>query len=193
METLDLKVLEYENDDLLNTNGFHYVGVIKTTYDQLVEIFGKPTFTDADPYEKVNAEWTIQSTVVEKDEDPDDYFYKGFTIYNWKTGYIPTEEYEWHVGGQDYEAHEIASAIFENHINKSKGQDVMVTTTVATTITMIASMFAFYYGKHLGSKASVEKIVDSMLDKMEKDGFIKTKKNSLGQTELIPIKDLTNG
>ena len=49
METLDLKVLEYENDDLLNTNGFHYVGVIKTTYDQLVEIFGKPTFTDADP------------------------------------------------------------------------------------------------------------------------------------------------
>ena len=33
METLDLKVLEYENDDLLNTNGFHYVGVIKTTYD----------------------------------------------------------------------------------------------------------------------------------------------------------------
>ena len=60
----------------------------------MVEIFGKPTFTDADPYEKVNAEWTIQSTVVEKDEDPDDYFYKGFTIYNWKTGYIPTEEYE---------------------------------------------------------------------------------------------------
>jgi hypothetical protein len=57
----------------------------------------------------------------------------------------------------------------------------MVTTTVATTITMIATIFAFYYGKHLGSKASVE------------DGYIKTKKNSLGQTELIPIKDLTNG
>ena len=121
METLDLKVLEYENDDALNTNGFHYISTIKTTYDKLVEIFGKPTYTDADPYEKVNAEWTIQSTVVEKDEDPDDYFYKGFTIYNWKTGYIPTEEYEWHVGGQDYEAHEIASAIFENHINTNEG------------------------------------------------------------------------
>ena len=118
---IDLKVLEYENDDLLNTNGFHYVGVIKTTYDQLVEIFGKPTFTDADPYEKVNAEWTIQSTVVEKDEDPDDYFYKGFTIYNWKTGYIPTEEYEWHIGGDDAEAKEIADAIFENHINTNEG------------------------------------------------------------------------
>lgn len=116
METLDLKVLEYENDDALNTNGFHYISTITTTYDKLVEIFGKPTYTDADPYEKVNAEWTIQSTVVEKDQDPDDYFYKGFTIYNWKTGYIPTEEYEWHVGGEDYEAHEIASAIFENSL-----------------------------------------------------------------------------
>ena len=122
METLDLKVLDYENDDALNTNGFHYISSITATYDQLVEIFGKPTYTDADPYEKVNAEWTIESKVITDDaEDEDDYFYKGFTIYNWKTGYIPTEEYEWHVGGHDYEAHEIASAIFENHINKSKG------------------------------------------------------------------------
>ena len=69
----------------------------------------------------------------------------------------------------------------------------MVTTTVATTVTMIATIIAFYWGKHLGNKASVTKIVDSMLDKMEKDGFNKTKKNCLGQTELIPIKDLTNG
>ena len=89
--------------------------------EELVEIFGKPTYTDADPYEKVNAEWIIESKVVTKGDDDDDYFYKPFTIYNWKTGYIPTEEYEWHVGGHDYEAHEIASAIFENHINKSKG------------------------------------------------------------------------
>ena len=118
---MSIKVLEYENDDALNTNGFHYISSITTTYDQLVEIFGKPTYTDADPYEKVNAEWIIESQVVEKNEDPDDYFYKGFTIYNQKTGYIPAEEYEWHVGGHDYEAHEIASAIFENHINKSKG------------------------------------------------------------------------
>lgn len=121
METLDLKVLEYENDEYANINGTSFQGVIKTTYDQLVEIFGKPTFTDADPYEKVNAEWTINSTVVEKDQDPDDYFYKVFTIYNWKDGRIPTEEYEWHIGGQDYEAKEIADAIFENYINKSKG------------------------------------------------------------------------
>ena len=193
METLDLKVLEYENDDLLNTNGFHYVGVIKTTYDQLVEIFGKPTFTDADPYEKVNAEWVIESQVVEKNEDPDDYFYKGFTIYNWKTGYIPTEEYEWHVGGHDFEAKEIADAIFENHINTNEGQDVMITITTAVTITMCCTMFAFYFGQSLGRRERIEVIIDSMLTRLEKDGYIRTKKGKDGETELIPIKDLTNG
>ena len=122
METLDLKVLEYENDEYANINGTCYQGVIKTTYDQLVDIFGKPTYTEADPYEKVNAEWTIQTKVIEKNaEYEDDDFYKVFTIYNWKDGYIPTEEYEWHIGGHDYEAKEIADAIFENGINKSKG------------------------------------------------------------------------
>ena len=119
---MSIKVLEFENDDALNTNGFHYISTITTTYDKLVEIFGKPTFTDADPYEKVNADWNIEARVLEDGaEDEDDWFYKGFTIYNWKTGRIPTEEYEWHVGGTDYEAHEIASEIYENHINNSKG------------------------------------------------------------------------
>ena len=122
METLDLKVLGFENDEYASVNGTCYQGVIKTTYDQLVEIFGKPTHTEADPYEKVNAEWIIESKVVLKDDEDEDYFYKPFTIYNWKTGYIPTEEYEWHIGGKDYEAKEIADAIFENHINsKSEG------------------------------------------------------------------------
>ena len=32
METLDLKVLDYENDDALNTNGFHYISSIPGLY-----------------------------------------------------------------------------------------------------------------------------------------------------------------
>ena len=126
IQTLDYKILGFENDDSVNTNGFHYISTITATYDQLVEIFGKPTYTEADPYEKVNAEWVIDCKVYMTDpglgDGPDDYFYKGFTIYNWKTGYIPTKPYEWHIGGKDYDAHELASAIFENHINsKSEG------------------------------------------------------------------------
>ena len=103
METLDLKVLDYENDDALNTNGFHYISTITATYDQLVEILVNQHTQMQTHMKRSMQNGLSRSKVVEKDEDPDDYFYKGFTIYNWKTGYIPTEEYEWHVGGQDYE------------------------------------------------------------------------------------------
>ena len=34
----------------------------------------------------------------------EDTVYKTVTIYNWKDGYIPTGEYEWHIGGHDYDA-----------------------------------------------------------------------------------------
>ena len=69
----------------------------------------------------------------------------------------------------------------------------MVTITTAVTITMIVTMFAFYFGQYLGRNDKVEVLVDSMLTRLEKDGYIKTKKNEQGEVELIPIKDLTNG
>jgi len=68
----------------------------------------------------------------------------------------------------------------------------MVTITTAVTITMIVTMFAFYFGQYLGRNDKVEVLVDSMLTRLEKDGYIKTKKNDKGEVELIPIKDLTN-
>ena len=69
----------------------------------------------------------------------------------------------------------------------------MVTITTAVTITMIVTMFAFYFGQYIGRNDKVEVLVDSMLTRLEKDGYIKTKKNEKGEVELIPIKDLTNG
>jgi len=69
----------------------------------------------------------------------------------------------------------------------------MITITTAVTITMIVTMFAFYFGQYLGRNDKVEVLVDSMLTRLEKDGYIKTKKNDKGEVELIPIKDLTNG
>jgi len=68
----------------------------------------------------------------------------------------------------------------------------MITITTAVTITMIVTMFAFYFGQYLGRNDKVEVLVDSMLTRLEKDGYIKTKKNDKGEVELIPIKDLTN-
>lgn len=85
----------FETD--VNMNMSSLQGKIKTTYDKLVGIFGEPTYTDADPYEKVNCEWTVAT----ENEDGDTV---KFSIYNWKDGRIPTEEYEWHIGGYGFDA-----------------------------------------------------------------------------------------
>ncbi len=82
--------------DSINVVGTHFQGVVKTTYDKLVNILGEPTSFDASPYEKVNASWSIEM----KDEDK-----TVFTVYNWKDGYVPTEEYDWHIGGFDENAY----------------------------------------------------------------------------------------
>jgi len=92
----------FETD--VNMNMSSLQGHIKTTYDKLVELFGKPTYSDADPYEKVNAEWTVAT----ENEDGDTV---KFSIYNWKTGSIPTEEYDWHIGGYGFDAVDAAYEI----------------------------------------------------------------------------------
>lgn len=98
--------------DTIDTIGTSYQGVINTTYDEIVEKFGEPTYTDASPYEKVNAQWSIQFDV--PTEDGEDYDYVTATIYNWKMGYIPTEKYEWHIGGFDFEAVDLVQKVLDN-------------------------------------------------------------------------------
>jgi len=71
-------------------NGTAYRGSIFTTYDKIVSILGEPHYTDPDPYAKWNCEWAVMT-----DEGV------AFTLYNWKDGHTPTEEYGWHVGGKD--------------------------------------------------------------------------------------------
>ena len=66
-------MLEFENSDAVNVNMSSLQGKIKTTYDKLVEVFGEPTFTDASPYEKVNAQWTLDIKVPFVDEYGEDY------------------------------------------------------------------------------------------------------------------------
>ena len=103
----DLNILDFEVDDTINLNGTSLQGTVQTSYDKLVEVLGEPTYTDADPYEKVNCEWNVDAKI----EDQDDFFYKPFSVYCWKVGSIPTDKYDWHIGGDDYEAVEIAEKI----------------------------------------------------------------------------------
>ena len=117
----DITVISYEADDSVNINGTSYQGELTATYSELCEVFGKPTYTDADPYEKVNAEWSVDVVI----EDPwpvwdeTETCNEVFTIYNWKTEGIPTEKYKWHIGGRNGSGVvvEIANTIFKNNLS----------------------------------------------------------------------------
>ena len=98
-------------------NGTSYQGSITTTYDRLETLFGKPSYSSGDPYDKVNTEWCIYGKVYFTDEYGDkDYEVIQATVYNWKTGGTPTEEYEWHVGGTCYEAVEFIEEILNGQV-----------------------------------------------------------------------------
>jgi hypothetical protein len=68
----------------------------------------------ADPYEKVNAEWSVEAEV---SDDYDEVSTKVFTIYNWCEGCIPTERTDWQIGGFGYEAIEIAQTILDTRLS----------------------------------------------------------------------------
>lgn len=105
-------VIEYDVYESFNKSGSCRQGEITTTYDTLNNLFGTPSYTDADPYEKVSCEWVLNVKV----EDEDDYTYEQVSIYAWKYGRIPTEECQWNIGGFNYEAVEIVESIIESGV-----------------------------------------------------------------------------
>ena len=59
--------------------------------------------------------------------------------------------------------------------------------------TMIATGFlaaAYYAGKYVSGKNMVENIIASLLEALEKDGFIATGLDKDGDKELIPVSEL---
>ena len=49
---------------------------------------------------------------------------------------------------------------------------------------------AYYIGKHVSGKNMIEDIVTSLLEALEKDGFIATVSDQDGEKELIPVSEL---
>lgn len=78
---------DIQNSEQIQTVGSSLSGKIYTTYDQLVEAFGAPTFMDYNPDEKIQVEWVLLIDGIVA------------TIYNWKLGYVPYDLYDWHIGG----------------------------------------------------------------------------------------------
>ena len=98
------------NLDQTVTPGTSYKGMVYTTYDKLVEVFGKPNISASD---KVFTEWGIEFRVPIEDDgmgDVDDYDSIDATIYDWKEqwgGASHVGEYGWHIGGRNYHAVEL--------------------------------------------------------------------------------------
>ena len=63
----------------------------------------------------------------------------------------------------------------------------------ATTHTLVAVgmlMAAYYMGRYFSKRSILEEIVTSMLDNLERDGYVAVKTDMAGEKELIKIKDL---
>ena len=73
-------------------------GYVRTTYEKLLEVFDVPNIGAGD---KTNAEWGLRfedGTVA--------------TIYDYKEPYVPTSEYDWHIGGINNRAvHRVCAAL----------------------------------------------------------------------------------
>ena len=83
------------------TNGTSLQGYIRTTYNDIVKVLGKPYYADDD--NKVTAEWAIKF-----DDGP------VATIYDWKVNKTPMYEYEWHIGGHSRNAVLYVKELFES-------------------------------------------------------------------------------
>jgi len=112
-------IKEYEVVSMdMAKSGTSLQGYVTTSYDKLLELLGKPTYTDADPYAKVNCEWVLDTKYYEDEpEDDFDYNYETVTIYNWMDGSIPTAKTQWHVGGKSYLAQDIVDLIVDGEIS----------------------------------------------------------------------------
>jgi hypothetical protein len=82
-------------------NGTSLLGIIETTYAELVRVFG-PQHNDGDG-DKVRAEWDF----VIKDSDPKIIF----TIYDWKESRPKHLVTEWHFGGFNQTGIEASKAL----------------------------------------------------------------------------------
>ena len=106
--------IEYDIADS-GANGTSLRGEIMTTYDILLNLFGEPSYSSGDPYDKVNTEWIIDGKVFYTDQwGEKDWEYIKATVYNWKTGGVPLDEYDWHIGGENYDVVEMIQTIVEN-------------------------------------------------------------------------------
>ena len=109
--------IEYDIADMGSASGTSLRGEVRTTYSKLETLFGTPSYSTGDPYEKTQTEWVLDGKVFYTDQwGEKDWEYIKATVYNWKTGGTPTEEYGWHIGGDSYDAVEFVQEILNGQV-----------------------------------------------------------------------------
>lgn len=92
-------------NDTSKSNGSHLQGYMKASYNDLVKVFGNPTFgPNAFELDKVTCEWILEY------EDN-----KYCTIYDWKIEETPSYEYQWHIGGFNKDCVDAVKIFFERN------------------------------------------------------------------------------
>ena len=61
---------------------------------------------------------------------------------------------------------------------------------VHTLLAAGSLLAAFYTGKHIGRLTVPDKLINFLLDKLEKDGYILTETDKDGEKELIPVSEV---
>jgi hypothetical protein len=110
-----------------NSNGTSLKGSVNANYNDLVKVFGEPTYKaeESGGMDKVWTEWDIDFEVADEFslDDPDASHRVQATIYDWKESgpYVAREanSYRWHVGGFDYEAEDAVQTALLDYLAKA--------------------------------------------------------------------------
>ena len=62
--------------------------------------------------------------------------------------------------------------------------------TTHTLIAVVMLMAAYYVGRYFSKRSILDEIITSMLNNLERDGYISVKIDVAGEKELIKIEDL---
>ena len=62
--------------------------------------------------------------------------------------------------------------------------------TIHTVITVISLFAAYQLGRFLAIKSVLDDVITSILEKLERDGFVAVEKDESGEKELIPISEI---
>ena len=59
-----------------------------------------------------------------------------------------------------------------------------------TALVIACMVIPYYVGRFLSKRSMMENIVESLLDNLEKDDLIRTKKDKNGEKDIIPVSEL---